>query len=113
MPRRARPKKQPRAKTYIREWRKSKGLTLDKMSERLLVERELEVSDGQLSRIERGEQPYTQDLLEAIAYVLGTEPATLLMRDPAKPDLWTVFDGLEPAEQRQAMAVIEALRKSA
>jgi transcriptional regulator with XRE-family HTH domain len=103
MPRKARPHPKPqRLRTYIKEWRKFRGLTLAQLSDRLAVEETVEISDGQLSRIERSQQPYSQDLLEAIARVLRCEPADLLMRDPTDPEaLWSIYDQLTPAQRQQ------------
>jgi transcriptional regulator with XRE-family HTH domain len=114
MPRKARPHPKPvRRPTFIRAWRKHKELTLAQLADRLQVELELDISEGQLSRIERGETPYSQDILEAVAQVLRCEPADLIMRDPARPDaIWTLLDGLKPAEREQAIAVIKALQST-
>lgn len=113
MSRKARPKKPERRPTFIRAWRKERGLTLVQLSDRLLHLHEMEMSDGQLSRIERGEQPYSQDLLEAVADVLNCAPADLLMRDPSKPDgIWSIWDTLKPVEQAQAVEVIKALKRA-
>lgn len=114
MPRQARPHPKPaRRPTYIKAWRKHRDLTLEKLAERLKVELEIEISQGQLSRIERGETPYNQDILEALAAAMRCEPADLIMRDPAKADaLWTLLDGLKPVQREQAIAVIQALQRT-
>lgn len=115
MPRKARPNPKPRRiPTQIKSWRKVRGLTLAKLSERLLEMEELDISDAQLSRIERGEQPYSQDLLEALAHVLQCDVPDLLIRDPANPNAkWSVWDNASPVERQQAEAFIETVRKSA
>ena len=114
MPRLARPHPKPaRRPTFIRSWRKHRLLTLGKLAERLKTELEMEISQGQLSRIERGEAPYSQDVLEAVASVLRCEPADLLMRDPTQSDgLWSLLDGLRPVERLQAIEVIKALHRT-
>jgi len=114
MPRKARPHPKPgRRATYIRAWRKHRELTLAQLAERLRVELEMDISEGQLSRIERGETPYSQDVLEALAQVLRCEPADLIMRDPSQPDaIWSLIDGLKPIERAQAIAVIQALQRT-
>lgn len=114
MPKTARPHPKPKRRpTFIKAWRKKRDLTLAKLSERLEVEESYEVSEGQLSRIERGEQPYTQDLLEAIARIISCEPQDLIMRDPNNP-LWSILDSIQPTEQeqRQAAAFIQTLRRT-
>lgn len=111
MPRKARPNPKPqRRPTQIKAWRKDRGLTLEKLSERLEVMEEIAISHAQLSRIERGEQPYSQDLLEALARVLSCDVTDLLNRKPEAGSLWSVWDHASPAERRQAEAFIEAIR---
>jgi transcriptional regulator with XRE-family HTH domain len=114
MARKARPHpKPPRRPTFIRSWRKHRGLTLAQLADRLATELEIDISEGQLSRIERGETPYSQDILEAVAAVLRCEPADLLMRDPAAPDaIWSLFEALKPVERRQAVEILKALGRT-
>lgn len=120
MARKARPKsKHERRKPTIKAWRKHRDLTLARLSERLEVMEGFQISDGQLSRIERGEQPWNQDLLEALARILQCEPADLIMRDPTRgPDglspLWSVWEDLKPTprEVETAAEVIKTLRRT-
>lgn len=114
MSRKARANPKPkRRKTFIRQWRKVRGLTLLQMADRLKTELDLEISDGQLSRIERGDQPYSQDLLEAFAAVLRCDPADLLVRDPSQPEgIWSIWDQLQPVERAQVVEVAKVLRKT-
>lgn len=114
MPRRALPHPKPaRRPTFIRAWRRHRGLTLGKLAERLSTELEITISQGQLSRVERGETPYSQDILEALAAVLRCEPADLIVRDPTQPDaLWNLLDGLKPLQRQQAIEVIKALQRT-
>src|ERR1700760_2971595 len=114
MPRLARPHPKPaRRPTFIRSWRKHRLLTLGKLAERLKIELEMEISQGQLSRIERGEAPYSQDVLEAVASDVRRRPANRLMHNPTQPDgLWSLLDGLKPVERLQAIEVIKALQRT-
>lgn len=114
MSRKARPHPKPaRRPTFIRAWRKHRGLTLSQLADRLSVELEVDISEGQLSRIERGETPYSQDILEAVAAALRCEPADLIMRDPAQPDgIWSLLDSLKPVERLQAVEIIKALQRT-
>jgi transcriptional regulator with XRE-family HTH domain len=114
MPRKARPHPKPaRRPTFIRAWRKHRDLTLGQISDRLATELEVEISEGQLSRIERGETPYSQDILEALAAVLRCEPADLIMRDPTAPDaIWSILETLKPAQRRQAVEVLKAIGRT-
>jgi transcriptional regulator with XRE-family HTH domain len=117
MPRKARPHPKPKRRpTYIKAWRKHRGLTLVQMADAIEATTGVEISDSQLSRIERGEQPYSQDLLEAIADVLSTDAASLIMRDPLVVDpiwsLWETVQDLEPAQQKQAAELIAVLKRT-
>jgi transcriptional regulator with XRE-family HTH domain len=111
MPPRIRNTKRPRRKIYIREWRKYRD---DMSQERLvarLLEMGVEMSIAQLSRIETGVQPYTQDTLEAIADALRTDPASLLWRNPEDDDaIWTIWEHAKPAERQQITKVLRALK---
>jgi transcriptional regulator with XRE-family HTH domain len=113
MPRKARPHPKPaRRPTFIRAWRKHRDLTLAQLADRLMTELEVEMSEGQLSRIERGETPYSQDIVEALATVLRCEPADLIMRDPLAPDIWSLWDTLKPLEQLQAVEIMKAIKRT-
>ena len=58
------------------------------------------MSHAQLGRIERGLQPYNQALLEALAELYRTEPASLLMRDPTNDDaIWSLWDRAKEGER--------------
>lgn len=103
----AMPKNQ-RRKTFLREWRKAKpGRTLE------TVAAELHMSQPQLGRIERGDQPYNQDLLEALADLYGCTVADLLMRDPTAADgIWSIWEQAKPGQRRAIVATAEALLRT-
>lgn len=107
MPRRIRGKA-VRRRTFLRQWREFRNLTLEQASSRF------DMSPAQLSRIETGKQPYTQDFLElaAEAYMVP-DVASLLMRDPSDPEaIWSIWDQARPAERRQIIALVMALLKA-
>jgi transcriptional regulator with XRE-family HTH domain len=103
-----------RKQTYIRAWREAAnggvGYTLDDMVGRL-AELGVETTAASLSRIERGIQPYSQDILEAIAAALNRTPADLLENDPAIPDAEVIdlLRHLDDRQKSQAEAVLKAL----
>ena len=72
--------------TQLRAWRKLRDLTLEKVSVRLKDECDVEMSHGQLSRVERGESPYSQNLLEGLAKLYRCEPADLISRRKPRID---------------------------
>lgn len=84
-----------RRRTFLKEWRLSKNLTLEKASERFGM------SAGQLSRIENGKSDVTLGFLEIASEAYGTSIASLLDRKPGEKD---------PA-QEQIRAIQEILDK--
>lgn len=90
--------------TFIRQWRKHRGYTVEHLAGMI------EITGASLSRIERGLQPYNQELLERVAEALTVEPASLLMRDPSEPEpIWSIWDRAKPGERQQIRTVAEAL----
>jgi transcriptional regulator with XRE-family HTH domain len=92
--------------TYFRHWREHRKLTLVEVGEKIGI------SHGQLSRIERGQAPYSQPILEKLAGVYECEIVDLLIRDPAEPEsIWSIWARAEAAERRQILTVAEALTR--
>lgn len=92
-----------RRRTFIKEWRNHRGLSQEQLADRL------ETSVASISRIENGTQPYTQDVLEALADALMTDPASLLMRNPEDPEaMWSIWDQAKKGERQ----LIEELARS-
>ena len=106
-------------KTYIREWRNKRGLSLRRLAERLETEPggDLMISHASIGRIERGQQPYSQAVLEAIAEALGVSVALLLEVNPEKDgdviDITLRLNKASPELRQQALNIIEALLQSA
>jgi transcriptional regulator with XRE-family HTH domain len=65
-------------RTFLKEWREHRHLTQEQAAERLDMDR------SNLSRVERGEIPYSQALLEAAAVAYDCEPWDLLNVNPLK-----------------------------
>lgn len=92
----------------MRQWRKKSGKTL------VAVAEHLHMSHSQLSRIERGDQPYNQELLEALADLYMCDVVDLLIRDPSDPNgMWSVWDQATPAQRQQIVVIADALVKQA
>lgn len=92
---RPRPKQRLYGPHYLRHWREHKQMTLEAAGEAVGL------SHAQLGRIERRLQKYNQELLEALAELYGTDPASLIVRDPTAPDaMWSLWDQAK-AGQRQ------------
>lgn len=92
---------------FLREWRNHRGKTLEAVAELL------HMSHSQLSRIERGKQPYNQELLEALADLYMCEIVDLLIRDPSDPvGLWSIHDQLNPIQRQVLAEFAEVLRRA-
>lgn len=103
MARGAIPKGKPRFRPpFIRQWRESKGLSLEALAERVPMDK------GNLSKVERGLLPYNQEMLERLADALQTDPASLIMREPGA-QIWSIWDRASPGVRRQIVEVAEAL----
>lgn len=89
---------------YIREWRKHRHLTQEKLAEMMGITR------NYLSMIEKGKRRYDQNQLESAAIALRCEPADLISRDPAEsPGLWALLKDIEFEDRDRVARVIEAV----
>jgi transcriptional regulator with XRE-family HTH domain len=72
------------------------------------------MTHASISRIERGLQPYSQPILEAIADELtGGDVASLLMRDPSDPNaIWTLWERAKPGERRMIVDIANTILKT-
>jgi transcriptional regulator with XRE-family HTH domain len=90
--------------TFIRQWRQHRGYSLDQLAERVPMDK------GNLSKVERGLLPYNQELLERMAEALGTDPASLIMRDPSdSAAVWSIWDHASPGDKARIERVVTAL----
>lgn len=97
-----------RRPTFLREWRQRRAKTLVQVADHL------QMTHGQLSRIERGLSPYNQSLLEELADLYGCEPADLIIRDPNDPDgIWSIWDQALPGERRQIVELARVVTAKA
>ncbi len=99
-----------RNRHFLSAWRRYRALSQEQLAERVGL------SKASVSRIESGKTPYTQDVLETIAIVLDTDPASLLAQDPIDEDgVWVLVEHLRrlaPSARRRALAVLDALNQS-
>lgn len=104
MAKKVRPNFKPTNRHFIKEWRKFRGLSQIVLGERLGV------THSTISQLETGKIKYTQDMLEALAEALNTDPASLIMRDPSQGDaVWTLWDQAKAADRPKIIAVIKAM----
>lgn len=107
-------KKQPRSVPkpvygphFLREWRDHREMTLEAVGEAVGI------SHAQLGRIERRLQKYNQELLEALADLYKTTPASLIMRNPLDPNaMWSLWDQAQEAERKDTAKYLEFRVKS-
>lgn len=105
-------------RTYIREWRNKRGLSLRQLADRLEDSPggELLISHTSIARIEKGLQPYSQPILEALAAALGVSASMLLEVNPEKDgdvvDITLRLNKASPELRKQAIDIVEALLKS-
>lgn len=88
----------------MRQWREEREMTLE------AVGAEIGLSHAQLGRIERGLQPYNQELLEALAVLYRIDVASLIMRDPADPEgIWSIWDHAKVGERQMIVDIAKTV----
>lgn len=103
----------PLGTNAIRAWRLARGFSQEELVDRV---RNLgqPFTTSSLSRIERGDQPYNQRTLEALAKALGCEAADLLSRNPiARENLEMLgaFEKLPLPERHRVLQIIRVFAK--
>jgi len=96
-----------KAPFYLRQWRKHRGYTLERLSEMAGM------SVGNLSDLERGKHGFNQAHLEHFAELLRCRPQDLIMRDPTAPQpIWSIWDDVPETQRGQALEVLKAFTKT-
>lgn len=94
-------------RTFIRQWREYRNKTLEQLADIVGI------THASLSRIERGLQPYSQAILEAIADALMTDVPSLLMRDPTDPEgIWSIWDKAQTGERKMIVDIAKTIVKT-
>jgi transcriptional regulator with XRE-family HTH domain len=92
---------------FLKQWRRSREKTIEQAAEFVGM------SHSQLSRIERRLQKFDQELLEKLAELYETDVASLIMRDPSKPDgMWSLWDQAKEGEKAETRRFLEYQVKS-
>jgi transcriptional regulator with XRE-family HTH domain len=92
------------APNFVRAWRLARGLTLEQLAERVGV------SHATIQRIETQKQRAPDYLFDALAEALGTDKASLHMRDPSDPEgIWAIWDEASPLERRQIVELAKTV----
>jgi len=109
MPPIAKPPRQ-RQRTFLREWRQKRGLKQYEAAERL------EIEPSTLSRLENGQSPYDQDILERIALIYGCESSDLISINPLESDnlgdILAILRNSGAKERKKAASILEAFLKA-
>ena len=93
-------------RTFIREWRKQRDLTLEQLGSRM------NMTPSHLSMLERGQRGYTQVTLESLSDALRVDVATLIMSNPLEPDtMWSIWSDAKPGQKRQITESAQKLLK--
>lgn len=99
----------PRKPHYIREWRTKRQLSLRRLAARMEREPgEPLISHASLGRIETGDQPYSQEVLEALAEALNVSRSALLEMDPTKEG--EVIDLVRRLDDRKRAQALDYLK---
>lgn len=92
--------------TYLRAWRKHRGLTQDQLGEKIGV------SGSSISQLETGKQGFTDKTLADLSKVLDCSPLALLAHDPSRTDsFWPLFELAEQLrgdDRRRAIKMMRA-----
>jgi transcriptional regulator with XRE-family HTH domain len=102
-------KHQGKPRHFIKDWRLYRGLTQERLAERLGM------THGAVSQLERGLVGYSQDSLEALADALQCEPADLLWRHPDSEfgAILAEVSRFPPDQHKRIVAVLKAFREAA
>ena len=104
---------------FLKEWRRYRGLTQEGLAERLewLAQDPRFINDknvqsmgktqGNISKLENGTQRYDQVTLEMLAEIYGTDPGSLIMRNPLDQQaVYSVWDSIPKERREQALRVL-------
>lgn len=96
---------------YIRQWRDKRGLSLEQLADRMEKEPGVRLlTPMSISRIERGQQPFTEATLYAFASALDCSPSDLIEVNPlVEGDVIDLLRAMSDEERRKAIQVLRAM----
>lgn len=96
---------------YVKEWRKKRDLTQERLAERI------ERSRGLISQYESGETELSEDAIYALADAFNIDPGDILNVNPDKEgilvDITDALRGKDPAVQAEVLGFVRGLLRSA
>lgn len=96
-------------RTYIKEWRNKRGLSLRALAARMEAKDGEElISHASIGRIEKGQQAYTQPILEALSHALNVSVIELIENDPNTDG--EVIDFLKTLSESQKQMALKMLK---
>ena len=97
----------PLGRHYIKEWRLKRGYSLRRLANMMEAEPggDLILSHASLARIEKGEQPFSEEILAALADALNVSRSDLLEINPQKDG--EVVDLMRRMTDAQRAAAVE------
>jgi transcriptional regulator with XRE-family HTH domain len=87
----------------LREIRKTKGMSQEQLAEAA------DVSQGTISKIERGEMNVTYDVIIKIATALDVQPVQLFPLSELQRRTLNAIEAIDPARRDAALVVLEAM----
>lgn len=98
-------------RTYIKEWRQKRGLSLRKLAGRIeAAPGEELISFSSLARIEKGQQPYSQPIIEGIAAALDvTVPMLLEINPDFEGEVIDLLRHMDKRQREESIRILKAL----
>lgn len=98
-------------RTYIKEWRQKRGLSLRKLAARIEVRPGEElISFSSLGRIEKGQQPYSQPIIEGIADALDvTVPMLLEINPDVDGEIIDLLRHMDDKRRAESLKILKAI----
>lgn len=95
--------KPPRQRTFFKEWRKHRNMTLEQAGEAAGM------TAGNISAMERGSQNYTQEGLERLAVAYDCQAAHLIMVNPLNSEIWSIWEIAKPADRQKIVDIAKTI----
>lgn len=96
---------------HLKAWRKHRRMTQEEVVNRLaaLDDPLIPSTGASLSRLERGEQIFTERSLGALAAIYGCDMDELLRPPPPEDDLTRVLKGMNEMDRARAARLLRAM----